>query len=104
MPPKRKSTDAPGPAKKARDGRSPSPETTPEIKRMLNKRWSAVSVTRNADEEFRKNCLDPARGFNFVCLGRLPWNSSVEDSEDEDDEEQRKKDTAVSVGTVLRLI
>jgi hypothetical protein len=113
MPPKRKSTDAPGPAKKSRAAaKSPTPETDPEIKAILDKRWSAVSVTRNADEDFRMRNRDPVRGFTFICLGRVPWTSAGdEDSEEEDDDDdgedvlkERKKDAAVSTVILLRLL
>lgn len=90
MPPKRKSTDAQGPAKKSRPAaKSPTPVTDPEITAILNKRWSPVSVTRNADKEFRLQVRDPAKAFTFICLGRVPWISP----EDEDDKESDSDET-----------
>jgi hypothetical protein len=107
MPPKRKSTDAPGPAKKSRAA-SPSldEEKDPEITKILNKRWSRVSVTRNADEGFRLDNRDPVKAFTFTCFGRAPWffpgyeddeendldesDEELEDYEKEEMEEKRK--------------
>ncbi|KAL2698660.1 hypothetical protein AAEP93_010048 [Penicillium crustosum] len=100
MPPKRKSTDsAASGAKKPKDSTT-NPEVDMETKRALDKRWAPVSVSRNADSEFRLQTRDPVKAYAYVCLGRAPWNTRQNDEfedeyeEDEESIEQKKKDDA----------
>ncbi|CAG8908551.1 unnamed protein product [Penicillium egyptiacum] len=75
-----------------------------ETERALNKRWAPVSVSRNADSEFRLRTRDPVKAFSYICLGRTPWNNKEHESEDEEDEEsieQKKKDDAADDATTL---
>lgn len=103
MPPKRKSTDSAASGAKKSKGPATNPEVDMQTKRALDKRWAPVSVSRNADSEFRLRTRDPVKAFTYICLGRAPWNpkhnkdeSEDEDEEDEESIEQKKKDDAVS--------
>ncbi|CAI7604323.1 unnamed protein product [Penicillium discolor] len=101
MPPKRKSTDSAASGAKKSKGPATNPEVDMQTKRALDKRWAPVSVSRNADSEFRLRTRDPVKAFTYICLGRAPWNpkhnkdeSEDEDEEDEESIEQKKKDDA----------
>lgn len=102
MPPKRKSTDSAASGAKKPKGSTTNPEVDMETKRALDKRWAPVSVSRNADSEFRLQTRDPVKAYAYVCLGRAPWNTRQNDEfedeyeEDEESIEQKKKDDAVS--------
>ncbi|KGO36562.1 hypothetical protein PEX1_055780 [Penicillium expansum] len=72
-----------------------------ETERALDKRWAPVSVSRNADSEFKLRTRDPVKAFTYICLGCAPWKtenieqeSDDEDEEDEESIEQKKKDDA----------
>jgi hypothetical protein len=102
MPPKRKTTGSADSGAKKSKGPAGKPEVDMETKRALDKRWAPVSVSRNADSEFRLRTRDPVKAFSYICLGCAPWKTENKDeSEDEDEEdeefiEQKKKDEAVS--------
>lgn len=101
MPPKRKSTDsAPAKGPKKSKGSDVDLVVEAELKPLLDKRWSPVSVSRNADSSFRLRTRDLVNAYTYICLGRAPWRTQIcEDEEDEPDEEvleQRKKDDQVS--------
>ncbi|OQE17495.1 hypothetical protein PENFLA_c024G02291 [Penicillium flavigenum] len=102
MPPKRKTTGSADSAAKKSKGPASKPEVDMETKRALDKRWAPISVSRNADSEFKLRTRDPVKAFSYICLGCAPWRTRTEnkdDFEDEDGEdeefiEQKKKDDA----------
>ncbi|KGO70923.1 hypothetical protein PITC_066040 [Penicillium italicum] len=101
MPPKRKSTDSAASGAKKSKPPTSNPEVDTETERALDKRWAPVSVSRNADSEFKLRTRDLVKAFTYVCLGRAPWKtedieqeSENEDEEDEESIEQKKKDDA----------
>lgn len=96
MPPKRKSTDSAASGAKKSKGQATNPEVDMKTKRALNKRWAPVSVSRNADSEFRLRTRDPVKAFTYICLGRAPWNPKQNEDEKDESIEQKKKDDAVS--------
>jgi hypothetical protein len=85
-------------AQRSPKGPATNPEVDMETERALNKRWAPVSVSRNADSEFRLRTRDPVKAFTYICLGCAPWNTEQKEDESEDEEsiEQKKKDDAVS--------
>ena len=103
MPPKRKPTDSAASGAKKSKAPASNPEMDMETERALDKRWAPVSVSRNADSEFKLRTRDPVKAFTYICLGCAPWKtenieqeSDDEDEEDEESIEQKKKDAAVS--------
>ncbi|KAJ5170605.1 uncharacterized protein N7500_003388 [Penicillium coprophilum] len=108
MPPKRKPTDSTASsAKKSKGPAANSPEVDMETERALDKRWAPVSVSRNAESEFRLRTRDPVKAFSYVCLGCAPWKTQItdDDSENEEDEEfieQKKKDDLADEATTLK--
>ncbi|KAJ5788045.1 hypothetical protein N7457_003035 [Penicillium paradoxum] len=100
MPPKRNSTNS-APAKGAKKSKVTDIDPAEaELKPILDKRWSAVSVSRNADCSFRLRTADRVDAFTYVCLGCAPWRTEIHEDEDEEDEtdeeelEKRKRDDA----------
>ncbi|KAJ6180355.1 hypothetical protein N7519_010816 [Penicillium mononematosum] len=100
MPPKRKTTGSADSGAKKSKGPASKAEVDMETKRALDKRWAPVSVSRNADSEFKLRTRGPVKAFSYICLGCAPWKTENKDeSEDEAEEdeefiEQKKKDDA----------
>lgn len=108
MPPKRKSSGS-APAGGAKKSKAQISEidsaVEAELKPVLDKRWSPVSVSRNADSSFRLRTRDRDHAFTYICLGYAPWRTEIgeEDDDSEDDEdvleetlEKKRQDEAVS--------
>lgn len=70
-------------------GSEVDPAKEAELKLILDKRWSLVSVSRNADYSFRLRTRDLVRAYTYICLGRAPWKTQIsEDEEDESEDEE----------------
>ncbi|KAK1995840.1 hypothetical protein LX36DRAFT_659190 [Colletotrichum falcatum] len=98
MPPKRRANaaEAPGTAKKTKtktttsDAAAPANETRWSTK---NNRWSAVSASRNADNDYKEAHDSEAYAYTCRCpFGMKPGGDSGDEDDDEDDEDEDDED------------
>ncbi|KAK1453604.1 hypothetical protein CMEL01_05263 [Colletotrichum melonis] len=106
MPPKRHSTGAAsGASKKPKttapeaEASSPAPAAAPaDDDRGKNRwpakntRWSAVSASRNADEDYKKACEEVAYAFEYVVRCSFGTRHGDDEEDDEDDEDEEEDD------------
>lgn len=91
MPPKRASPSetsgrASGQNKKAKpSGSKAEPKAKPKA---ASSRWSAVSASRNADENYKFVTNDPARAYAYECLCSIPSVDGGGDDDDDDDDSE----------------
>lgn len=79
-------------AKSSGAASSTAASTSPAAPAPKSKRWSAVSVSRNADDEFRLAVQDPERANDFICICPPPFASGDGDDDDEDDDNDSDDD------------
>jgi len=78
MPPKRANpSTAAGPAGASKKAKPSTAKADPKP----NDRWSAVSASRNADEDYKLAMRDPEVAYSYICMCKLSFGG--DDSEDE---------------------
>ena len=81
MPPKRAPPTGQSAAKKSKNAKD-SAAPTPTVPR--NKRWASVSVSANADIEYREYIQNPLQAYKYVLFCKPPI-ANYRDTDDEDD-------------------
>lgn len=58
----------------------------PLVQVPRNKRWSTVSGSGNADDDYKRATRNPLTAYDFVCMCQAPFTDDDDDDSEDDDE------------------